>query len=436
VRFGAGPADGAMGSIAGLHGNCAGAAAIFLALALAGLVGMAGLGTEAASWYFTKRAMQGAADSGAATAAAAMAAGAPSSTYPVEAKSVVAGYNFVDGVHGTEVAVNSPPQSGEYSGNSIGVEVVISQPQTRLLSALFLSNEPRISVRAVALAMFSHSGQGCVEALDPTAAGGVTIAGSTALNFPGCSLYVNSSSSTALTLNGGATMNAASAYIVGGINGTGLTTSNGTYTGVNPVLDPYANVAVPAYSGCDQNNYNVNSGASETLQPGASGIYVFCNGLALTGGSSLTLGAGTYIIDRNNLSISGNSTLTATAGATIILTSSTNANCATAKIESNAHVSITAPTSGALAGVAFYQDRACTDSKSNSIAGGATQNIVGAIYFPSQSVNDSGGSPIGGAQCTQLVALTITFTGGSIFNNNCAGVGTRRLTTTGGRLVE
>ena len=54
-------------------------------------MGLAGLGTEAASWYFTKRTMQGAADAGAATAAAALAAGAPSATLATEAKSIAAG---------------------------------------------------------------------------------------------------------------------------------------------------------------------------------------------------------------------------------------------------------------------------------------------------------------------------------------------------------
>src|SRR5438045_7528543 len=51
-----------------------GAAAMMLAIALSGIVGFAGLGTEVAAWYFTTRAMQGAASSAAATAAAQLAA--------------------------------------------------------------------------------------------------------------------------------------------------------------------------------------------------------------------------------------------------------------------------------------------------------------------------------------------------------------------------
>ena len=51
-----------------------GAAAIMLAIALSGIVGFAGLGTEVAAWYFTTRSMQGAASSAAASAAAELAA--------------------------------------------------------------------------------------------------------------------------------------------------------------------------------------------------------------------------------------------------------------------------------------------------------------------------------------------------------------------------
>ena len=49
-----------------------------------------------------------------------------------------------------------------------------------------------ISVRAVALANTSLTGQACVVALDPNSETSVTTSGATALNFPGCSLYVNS----------------------------------------------------------------------------------------------------------------------------------------------------------------------------------------------------------------------------------------------------
>src|SRR5947199_9229143 len=101
----------------GLLGDRAGATAIALALSLSGIVGVAGLGTEAASWYLTKRTMQGAADAAASTAAAALAAGVPSPNFAPAAKSIAATYDFVDGSPGTTVTVNYPPLSGSYQSS-------------------------------------------------------------------------------------------------------------------------------------------------------------------------------------------------------------------------------------------------------------------------------------------------------------------------------
>jgi Flp pilus assembly protein TadG len=421
-----------------LCGDLAGGVAVVLALSFSAVVGFAGIGTEAASWYLTKRAMQGAADAAASTAAAALAAGASSaSLLTTQAKSIAAANKFADAANGVAVRVNYPPASGDYQ-SSPAVEVLISQPQPGLISSMFLPNPPTISVRAVALANFSLTGEACVVALDIVSETSTVTSGSTDLEFPGCSLYINSPSPIALNMNGGTLIHPNIAYLVGNYTGGGLTAVNGVYLGVDPLIDPYRNAAVPPYSGCDSNNYRLTGGRSETKNVTASGVYVFCNGLELTGNSSLTLGAGTFIIDRGQLSIQGGSILTATSGTTIILTTSDpSKTCALAKINGGALLTLNAPSSGNLRGIAMYQDRACNNHLLTSdVNGGATQNITGAIYFPEQNVNYAGGSPTGGAQCTQLVAWKINFTGSSSFQNNCNGTGIRALSLTGGRLVE
>src|SRR5437016_11167311 len=94
-----------------------GATAVIFAISLSGILGAAGLGTEAANWYLIQREMQGAADTAATTAAAALASGAPSSTFTSSARSVAAGYNFVNGSNGATVTVNYPPASGGYQSS-------------------------------------------------------------------------------------------------------------------------------------------------------------------------------------------------------------------------------------------------------------------------------------------------------------------------------
>lgn len=414
-----------------------GGAAVTLAIAMSGVLGLTGLGTEAAGWYVTKRSMQGAVDAAAYTGALAVANGATTSQVTTEARSIAGSYNFINGSGGVTVTVNNPPQSGSHANDTSAVEVLISQPQTALISAMFLSTGPTITARAVASAG-TASGSGCVLALDHGNVNDITNSGNTNLYLNSCSLYVNSSSSSALRMTGTSSITAAAAYVTGNTsigNNASLTTSNGTFTGVNPISDPYANVNIPSYSGCDQTNFSLTAGQSQTINAGASGTYVFCNGLSLAGGSSLTLGAGTYIIDRGTLNLVGNSTLTATSGTTIVLTSSTGNNYAAASIASNAVISITAPSSGALAGIAIYQDRNAPNNASSDLTGGSTQNIVGAIYFPNQNVNFTGGSN-SGAVCTQLIAYTLNFVGNSSFNSTCGSVGTRTIGSSASQLVE
>src|SRR4051812_21483500 len=109
-----------------LGADCRGAVMPLFALSLPIIIGFAGLGTEVANWYLTKRTMQGAADAAASTAAAALAAGTTSAaTLRIDAKSVAALSNFVDGSNNTTVTVNYPPASGSYRGKSNAVEVSI-----------------------------------------------------------------------------------------------------------------------------------------------------------------------------------------------------------------------------------------------------------------------------------------------------------------------
>ena len=110
--------------------------------------------------------------------------------------------------------------------------------------------------------------------------------------------------------------------------------------------------------------------------------------------------------------------------------------CARSCLPGSVNLSITAPTTGATAGVALFQDRVSCTGCANKINGGSSSNITGAIYFPSNAITYSGGSSTGGAVCTQLIVDTITFKGNSTFNSNCSGAGTKQINATNGTLVQ
>src|SRR5579872_7357275 len=139
--------------------------------------------------------------------------------------------------------------------------------------------------------------------------------------------------------------------------------------------DPYVNVNVPSYSGCNSTNTAIT--ASKSFTP-TNGTFVFCNGLRISGQGNVTLNPGVYIIDGGGLSVSGGATLTGT-GVTIVLTSSSKSNYGNVSISGGSNINISAPTSGATSGMAFYQDRNAPHGGSNSFSGGSTQSITGVL---------------------------------------------------------
>jgi hypothetical protein len=452
--------------------------------------------------------MQSAASAAAASAAAELAAatvgGSSISNDQLQhtGRAVSAMLSFSNGISSTTVAVNHAPltttgldsskcDSRLTTSSAYGcyVEVVIQQPQTPLLSSLFMSTGPTITTRAVGWANTGAAGTGCVLALNRTASHSLQNSGSGSLTFNNCSLYDDSNASDALYVGGSGSIHARSAYVVGGVNGTVDTTdTNGTHTGVNPALDPYANVPSPSGftasgtcgygTGSSQslnklfpNNGNFNGPSAITstsvltiINPtGCSTFTLGSSGnqdLHMTSTQKLVLCPGTYVFDQASLVMDGQSTLIApptatttpalsaacvgnlTGGVTIIFSNSGSGNPGLPNIGAGANVTITAPTSGTYSGIALMGDRITCNGNGNnnngcipSMQGGGTQNVTGAIYFPRETVQYSGGASAGGSNCTQLIADQINFTGGSTFNSSCTSAGTQTLNLTNGTLV-
>jgi Flp pilus assembly protein TadG len=420
-----------------------GGVAVFTAFAMTSLLGFAGLGTEAVLWYVAQRNMQGASDTAAFTAATAEAAGQNLDQFTQSARAVTSQYGFTNDMNGVLIAVNNPPTQGNFTANSQAIEVIVSQPQSLLFTNVLGLAAPTISARAVATP--GSDGNGCVMALDKGDVTDINQVGNAAIALNGCSLYVNSSSSSALQIKGTASITAESAYITGNYmadsNAT-FTTSDGIHTGVSPANDPYADVSIPSYSGCNKTNYSQNGG-TKTIGPATSGgTYVFCGGIDLKAQSVLNLTPGVYILDGGNFSMTGQTSITctscdATTGVTIVMTSSSGASYGTVSIAGGATVSLRAPPTGPTAGLVFFQDHAAPSGSENDFEGGSSQNITGALYFPRQEVVYTGGATNGANNpCTQLVAYTLQFKGTSNFNSTCTGTGVRNIGASQPKLVE
>lgn len=415
-----------------LRRDARGQVAITVALTLTALIGFAALGTEIVFVLLKHREMQSVADASALAGAVAMGAGNPAN-YQTEAYAVAAAGNFQNGVNGTTVTINNPPKSGNYTTNAAAVEVIIDQPQTLSMISLFRSATMDVGARAVALAA---SGTNCVLVLDTSDAKSASLSGGANVTMTGCGLGVNSSNSDGLDLSGGAKLTANAVTLSGssyGVSGGATITSTKPVAYSQPAqADPYASRAIPAFSGCYQNNLQISKTPALPLNQG-----VYCGGISVSGGASVTLNSGTYILDGGDFSLSGGSSVSGTS-VTIILTTSTgnDNNIGAVSISGGSSLTLSAPTSGALSGMALWVDRRAPLNNHNSISGGANVNITGLIYMPSELVNYSGGSDTGGAICTQLIAYQVQFSGGSTFQNSCAGTGVLPIGGAAARLVE
>ncbi|HEV2551363.1 MAG TPA: Tad domain-containing protein [Stellaceae bacterium] len=410
-----------------------GATAMIVGLGATMLVGFAGIGTEMGLWYFNHRNLQNAADSAAMSAETAIYQG--SANWVTEAKATAARYGFVDGTGGVTVTVNKPPASGPNVGNADDVEVIVTEPQTRLFTAMF--SNAAISQTARAVAQIQTNGNGCVVTLDKNKVEDLFQNGNTQLNLISCDLYVNSNAPDALDQVGNASISAHSVYVVGGITDTArtsLTTTAGTYTGIAPIADPYANVQQPTPGSCTSQTI---TGGNQTLSPGT-----FCNGMNFTGGN-VTLSPGVYIVDGNQFQASGNANISGD-GVTIFLTGSGN-NYANMQITGNASLNITPPTTGDTQGIGIFQDRnapapTCPiDSQcplQNNIGGNGAV-VAGVVYFPNESVMWNGNGATATPSCAQIVALTLKFAGNANFQTNCSGTpGVVKIGAIPARLVE
>ena len=390
-----------------------GSVAILMGLVLPAVVGTASLGAEITFLLFKHRQMQSVADAAALSGATAINAGYP--RFSVEALAITASLGFQNQNNGVTITANNPPASGPNVGNSSAVEVIVSQPQTLFLVTLFRSGLFNLVARAVAIA---GSGPACVLQLSGSSALGVSIGNGADVNLTNCGLAADFTGSPALSVTGGAVLTTQSVSTSGTTatsNGGTINAANGIKNSQPAVPDPYAGVAMPSYSGCTFNGKTVASGTT-TLSPG-----VYCNGLSLGNGGTVTMNPGVYFINQGTFSVQGGVTLTGT-GVTIVLTSSTGSNYATANIANGTNVTLSAPTTGATAGIVFFGDRSAPATNVDVFGGGATMNVNGALYFPTQEVSFANGVGNSSA-CTQLIAGTIVFTGGSNFQDNCpAGV--------------
>jgi Flp pilus assembly protein TadG len=254
---------------------------------------------------------------------------------------------------------------------------------------------------------------GCIYSLDPSASGAINLNNGSQVKITGCGVYANSSSTTAVEVSGGSNLTASFLNVVGNYSvsgGSSVTTTQAPTTGASAVSNPIGTLTIPSYSSCTHNNFYAST--TQTINPG-----VYCNGISVGGGVTLTLNPGQYIIDGGTLAPGGGATIKG-SNVTIILTKQLSSSYASINISNGATAILSAPTgntSNPFNGIVIYQNPNAPSGVTNVITGGSNLSISGIVYLPTQIINFSGGSTTNAA-CTILIAYDLILPQGITVN--------------------
>jgi Flp pilus assembly protein TadG len=391
---------------------------ITIALITTGFAGMVGLSMDVADWYSTRRAMQSAVDAAVIGGMVAMKNGDTSAEVT---EAATTDGNLDSG--GSETAGATLTVTVNMTSET--VSATMTKTANLLFSGLFLKSAPTISVTAKA-GIVKNPTPPCLLVTAPSGTS-VTLTGSSSIQASGCAIKVNSTASTAITLQGSAKIDGKTVCGPGGASLQSGTSVSPTETSCNAESDPLADLTPPSNvdSACQYNDfmitntnvatYDDNSGNPHTVAPNGSGQIVmspgvYCGGINMSGGSgssNVLFNSGIYIIRNGPLETGGNCTATG-SGVGFWLTGAGSS----VDFGGETNMTITAPTSGAMEGIAIYQDNSeATGTVSEQLSGYSTLTFTGMLYFGNQNVYVSGSSENESAAFTQMIAYTLTYTG-------------------------
>ncbi len=391
-----------------LAGSAGGQVMVLICVSLIALMGMIAIVADFSFMQHQKNMMQTAADSAAMAGSEELSYG----DQVAAGKADAATNGYTDGVNNVTVAINNPPLTGPNAGNAAYVEATVSKPEPTYFLRVLGVSTMTVSTRAVA---YEGNGPSCIYVLNPSASGAFSANGNVTVTS-GCGLLVDSSSSSGLSVVGNVSITAPTIGVVGGYSAGGSSSLTPTpKTGVIAATDPLASVAAPTVGSCAHTNYSLNGNSGSASSPLQLYAGTYCGGITVHGNAWLNFNAGTYVLAGGGMAISANTTMTGT-GVTFYNTSGTGGYGAIS-MNGNTQANLSAPTSGPLAGILFFQDRSIPSTGAGStITGNSSSTFDGAVYFPTTTLSFNGNSSTNGYSI--VVANKLTLSGNASIGTN------------------
>jgi len=359
------------------------------------LIGFGALATDVGRWYGEQRTAQAIVDSAAIAAALEIGRDHDEATAILAARAD-AERNGFETSYGT-LSLAIPASSGPFKDQDGTIEAVVQMNVQGFLSAVFFGDEISVTARDVARTI---RGATCVWVMDTSAKSALVYSGmaDVVLN---CGISVKSNHAQAITRTGtNACFAATEIAVVGGVNGECITPTPVSGVPAETINDPLSYLPPPSYEDCDYASEII--GDVAVMSPG-----VYCGNITLNSSADVTMEPGIYVFDDANFKVNAGGILN---GNGVMLY--TTQNGGRIVFNGGSAVDLSAPTSGPYTGILIYADRNGDPKTRHLLAGGATMQLDGTVYAPTQQIDFAGGSSSESVSA-MIIGRTVGFVGNS-----------------------
>ncbi len=258
------------------------------------------------------------------------------------------------------------------------------------------------SISVSATARMMGKSKICLLALESSKAKALEASKSAKITAPECSFFVNSRDAKAIDVMDDAKLTAQIICSSGGYSGSVFNFGVTPRRDCPPISDPLANRAPPAAAHCDHVDRIIETG-TVVLRPG-----VYCGGLRIRQTANVRLDPGIYVFRGSKLVVEGTATI---EGQDVgLYFQDKNAQF---DFGPDTTVSLSAPVSGPMAGILFYEDRSVPHGARHQILSNNAHTLLGTIYLPRGQLFIGSNRPIAQRSAyTIVIANQIEMTAG------------------------
>ncbi|MGI9352685.1 MAG: TadE/TadG family type IV pilus assembly protein [Rhizobiaceae bacterium] len=248
----------------------------------------------------------------------------------------------------------------------------------------------------------------CVIALNNTKSDTLSVTRASSITANNCAIYSNSAHSRSISTDMKSQINGSSVYSSGGYSGPEASYKTKPVVDAPAIPDPLIDRAEPVSGTCVKKNYFVTSG-NITLQPGT-----YCGGIDIGGKANVTFMSGIYIIKDGPFYLCSNATMTGQNVGFFF-----EGNKSFFEFCASTQVNLSAPKTGPMAGILFFEQRSATTGRLFAISSKDAEKFEGTVYLPKGKLLVEKGSRLGQASnWTAIIANEVVVDSGPMLEIN------------------